>query len=218
MQTVTNTNSLNPLVTDESQGRMNFIIIPAAMLQHFSSFGYASSDLMDYRKLRDCFSQDDLAQLFFYNQAAFYGLLNKKIDISPGFPFFDVKNINAMWGSMTEKDRAEFENVILPMSKEPQRAKAFERPRADNKEELQSLSSSPTWRLVPSIQNDYYVIVVSEDFLRSLQVRATCQAFVSECLQADIARRGIDTVQRSNSLYYFYLKLLQMQSQGVLVL
>ena len=188
------------------------------MLRHFASFGYASSDLLDYRKLRECFAQEDLAQLFFYNWEAFYGLLNKKIDIAPNCAFFDVKNINALWGSMTEKDRAEFENVILPMARDLERAKAFARPKADNPEEIKELTENKTWQLMPSVQNDYYVIVVSEDFLRSLQVRATCQAFVSECLQADIARRGIDTVQRSNPLYYFYLKLLQMQNQGVIVL
>lgn len=194
-----------------------FIIISDQQLKHFQGFGYGSSDLLDYTKLRQAFSQQDLAQFVSLNILTYLGFSKIEVYINSNLYYFSFEDIPQTWDSMSESQKEEYRYVIKPLSQqltdqyfEEQKIKRNLTPgEIENKQ----------WRFEPLnvSGNDYYLIVVENAFLNCMQIRSKCQSFISECLQHDINSRGLDLTQQSNR-YMVYLRLLQLQVQDVVAL
>jgi hypothetical protein len=214
MQTVSSVgDALMPYVKNELSHRCFFYFIPKRLYQHFISFGKTIDDLFVYSSLREAFSQRDLAELEFYNSFPFSGDLYKNLRINPDISF------NSLFGShlnllrATPQNMAEYENAIKPMialiQKEYSENKAQQDPRTE-----QQMLENPSWRILPTANRLYYLIVVDTCFFSDLRIRSQVKRLVSECLQIDIAVNGLVNVQRS-PLYEYYLKLLQLEVNQV---
>jgi len=211
MQNVSNFSpSVMPFVKNEAYSYVSYFIFPKRLYKHFISFGLTATEILDYKKLREVFSQKDMAELEFYNSYIFSGEIYNKVDVYPGVAFNPIRNESGIWKTLSVAEKSEYESVIIPMSK----AFAQEYKERNQKIKDRILLDEKSWSFYPLSNPQYYLIVIEDNFLSDLQIRSKAKNFVSECLQRDIQLCGLDIAQR-RSLYGFYLKLLHLETQNI---
>jgi hypothetical protein len=199
-----------PFVSNEACNCVSYFIFPRRLYKHFISFGLTTAEILDYKKLRKVFSQRDMAELEFYNRYIFTGNIYDKVNIDPGKAFNPITNTQGIWSSLSVAEKSEYESVIIPMSL------TFADEYKERKSQIKNtvLLDEKSWNFYPLSNPQYYLIVIEDNFLSDLQIRSKAKNFVSECLQHDIQLCGLDSAQR-RSLYGFYLKLLQLETQNI---
>ena len=210
MQTVSNVAaSVMPFAKNELGQYCSFLILPKRLYQHFISFGKTIDDLLEYRSLREAFSQKDLAEIEFHNSYLWSGELYKNLRLNRAVLFDGSRLSMRSVVRMTVQDQAEYENVVRPMVDLYKEEFASQTKNSSNPE-----NAELSWRILPTSNRYYYLIVTDASFIPDLQIRSRAKRLISECLQIELDISGL-VVMQSDPLYEYYLKLLQLEVNQV---
>lgn len=180
-----------------------FIFITNVQLGYFISSGKVIADLLNYKKIREVFSQDEVAKLIAYQETVFS---------NSGSGFLELRSsIRSNYGwELSISGEKEYSSSIEPLINALV-AKETKEVEKRNIEFLLNISDVDLFKIKPMGINGYYLVVITESCQEALKIRDRQLALVSECLKVFFQYKNIDINAYSvyAGLYKIYLKLLK---------
>lgn len=160
--------------------RPQIIIVPGWIYRNVLRNKLNTIDMMDYRKMRQVLSLDDMAEWFYMNDSF-------KIDKHTLSSFY----VDSIWHSFTPEDKLEYSNSVVPLSASEEIACSA------NQKLMANAMSDTCYQFVRT--TDVLYVVLSEGFMASLQDTEKKVQFVKNYLKecyamapvADVSMLGI---------------------------
>jgi hypothetical protein len=190
----------------------SFIVITDIQLGYFIKSGNNIADILDYKKVRNIFSQEDIAKIIAFVKI----ITNEPIPTVPSHISHDTTvntsemyttDIRTFW-KMDKTELLEYINAIEPLVESL--VKKIESIKTSRSiEEIANLDVKSVFSIKPIGINGHYLIVVTESFLDVLKIREVQLSIISECLKVLFhISPTLALDNESNSFLVTYLKLL----------
>lgn len=171
---------------------MRTIVVPGWIQRALLRNKLNTIDLLDYRKVRQVLSLDDMAEWFYMNDR----FEINKVRLSNTY-------LETAWHSFSPTDQLEVRNSVLPLSGSEEIASSANHRLTAKTDNISNPVGNQNYQFI-RIENNLYV-VLSEGFMTTMQDQAEMLDFVKKYLKECYAMVSVADVSKL-SIFELYMK------------